>query len=162
VGDTGEPSVREYAEALADGIDAALPTWVVTCIERAFAAAGRDIPPEVQYAAEVAGDLARREAGGRVRALLSRDIEDQPTNPLAILRWAVRYPTEVLRQAGMPPVVRDRFAAEAFPDDPYDLSPASFADVNPGLVDLGIAWGAAKAFEHRRRHRSQEEDPVED
>jgi hypothetical protein len=153
VGDTGEPSIRDYAEALADGIDAALPTWVVTCIERTFARTGRDMPTEVRYAAEVAGDLARREAGSRIRALLARDVDEQPTTPLAILRWAVRYPTEVLRQAGVPPAPRDRFAAEAFPDDPYDLSPASFADLDAGLVDLGVAWGAAKAFEHRRRHR---------
>jgi hypothetical protein len=156
VEDAGDASVDDYADALADAIDAALPTWVVTSVERTFAEAGRDIPPEARYAAEVAADLARREAGGRVRALLRRDIDDQPTTPMAILRWAVRYPTEVLRQAGVPPIARDRFAVEAFPDDLYDLSPASFADLDPGLVDLGIAWGAAKAFEHRRRHRRTE------
>lgn len=151
--DRGEASVAEYAEALADAIDAALPTWVVTCVERTFAAAGMSIPPEVQYASEAAGDLARREAGARVRALLIRDIDDQPTTPMAILRWAVRYPTEVLRQSGVPAGPRDRFAEEAFPDDPYDLSPVSFADLDPDLVDVGMAWGAAKAFEHRSRHR---------
>jgi hypothetical protein len=63
----------------------------------------------------------------------------------------VRYPTEVLRRAGVPPVERDRFARESFPDDDYDLSPATWADVAPSLTELGITWGAAKAFEHKRR-----------
>jgi hypothetical protein len=151
-----EPSVSDYAESLADAIEAALPTWVVTCIERTFEAAGRQIPPEVRHASEVAADLARSEAGARIRALLMRDIDDQPTTPMAILRWAVRYPTEVLRQSGVPASPRDRFATEAFPDDLYDLSPASFADIDPDLVDVAISWGAAKAFEHRSRHRRPE------
>ncbi|HEY3809796.1 MAG TPA: hypothetical protein VGL49_00065, partial [Acidimicrobiales bacterium] len=81
------------------------------------------------------------------------DIDAQRTTPLALLRHAVRVPTEVLRDAGMAPVARDRFAREAFPDDDFDLSPASWADIDPALTELGITWGAAKAFEHRRRHR---------
>jgi hypothetical protein len=63
----------------------------------------------------------------------------------------VKYPTAVLRQAGVPPVDRDRFRQEAFPDDFYDLSPASWSDIDPSLTEPGINWGAAKAFEHRRR-----------
>ena len=43
-------------------------------------------------------------------------------------------------------------AEESFPDDDYDLAPASLADVDPDLVELGVAWGAAKAMAHRRRH----------
>ena len=54
----------------------------------------------------------------------------------------------------MPPVERDDFAREAFPDDDYDLTPASFADVDPSLFEPGVAWGAAKAWTHRQRHRS--------
>ncbi len=88
-----------------------------------------------------------------MRALLEADIDDQRTTPLALLRTAVRYPTEVLWAAGVPAGARDRFVEEAFPDDIYGLSPASFAEVDPGLADVGISWGAAKAFEHKRRHR---------
>jgi hypothetical protein len=90
-----------------------------------------------------------------VRTLLAADIDEQVTTPLAIIRSAaVRYPTSVLRRAGVAPVVRDPFAAAAFPDDIYDLSPASFADLSADLVDPGMAWGAAKAFVHKRRHQS--------
>ena len=64
------------------------------------------------------------------------------------------YERQIAHDAGVPPVTRDPFAQRAFPGDDYDLSPASLADVDPALTDLGIAWGAAKAFEHKRRHRS--------
>jgi hypothetical protein len=87
-----------------------------------------------------------------LRTLLETDIDAQATTPLSVLRHAVRYPTEVLRAAGVPPVRRDAFAESSFPDDDYDLAPASLADVDPDLVELGLAWGAAKAMAHRRRH----------
>ncbi len=87
-----------------------------------------------------------------VVALLKADIDDQRTTPLALLRTAVRYPTEVLRAAGVPPVERDPIQTRLLPDDLYDLSPASFADVDPALAEPGMVWGAAKALAHRRRH----------
>jgi hypothetical protein len=91
--------------------------------------------------------------GPRVRSLLAADIDEQVTTPLAILRSvAVRYPTAVLREAGVPPVHRDEFVEEVFPEDAYDLAPAAFTDLDPDLGDVAIAWGAAKAFEHKRRH----------
>ena len=99
-----------------------------------------------------ASGLAPRSAR-EVRHLLSLDVDAQRTNPLSVVRSAVRYPTEVLRSAGVPPVRRDEFAERAFPDDIYDLSPASFADVDPSLHEPGVVWGAAKAHIHLTRHR---------
>jgi len=149
-----QPDIDAYAEMLADGIEAALPTWVVGSVHRVMTAWAGGVAPEVAEAAEIAGQRARSETGPAVRALLSSDIDDQRTTPLTLVRQAVKYPTEVLRRAGVPPVERDRFSAEKFPDDDYDLSPSSFADVDPALAEAGIAWGAAKAFLHRRRHGS--------
>jgi hypothetical protein len=147
--------VDDYAAALADGIDAALPQWVEACVARVMVAATGSVPPSVVAAASAAGVAAREEVAPRVRALLAADIDEQVTTPLAIIRSvAVRYPTTVLREAGVPGVVRDSFAELSFPDDIYDLSPASFADLSPDLVEAGMAWGAAKAFTHMRRHRS--------
>jgi hypothetical protein len=60
----------------------------------------------------------------------------------------------VLHDAGVPAVERDDFARSRFPDDDYDLTPATWADVDPSIAALGIAWGAAKAFIHKQRHRS--------
>jgi hypothetical protein len=90
--------------------------------------------------------------GPQVRALVEADIDEQRTTPLSLLRGAVRYPTEVLRAAGAPPVDRDPIQARLLPDDVYDLSPATFADVDPALAEPGMLWGAAKALAHRRRH----------
>ena len=108
--------------------------------------------PEVLEAAREAGLRARAEVGGAVRTLLEADIDAQRTTPLALLRSAVRYPTGILREAGVPPVERDPMQIRLLPDDLYDLSPASFADVDPSLAEPGMVWGAAKAFAHRQRH----------
>jgi hypothetical protein len=95
------------------------------------------------------------EGGPRVRTLLETDIDEQRTNPLAVLRSLVGHPTAVLREAGAQPVARDDFKQRAFPDDVYDLSPASFAEVDPLLHEPGLAWGAAKAYVHLSRRRRE-------
>jgi hypothetical protein len=151
--DDGAPDVGAYAAALADGIDAVLATWVVGCVTGLLTAWRGSIDPDVLLAAEEAGARCRAEVGGEIRRLLETDIDAQRSTPLTVLRRAVSYATDVLAAAGVPPVVRDAFVERVFPDDPYGLAPASLADVDPSLTDLGIAWGAAKAFEHMRRHR---------
>jgi hypothetical protein len=145
--------VGSYATALADGIDEALPGWVVRSVARIMTHWCGTVPADVAVRAEAAGRQAAIDVGPRVRALLAADIDEQRSTPLAIVRTdAVGYPTEVLAAAGVPPVMRDRGAEALFPADVYDLVPASFAEVDPRLADTGLRWGAAKAFEHKRRH----------
>lgn len=143
-----EQQLAEYARVLAEGIAQALPGWVVLSVESRLV----EMAPEVRAAAEAAGAAAAAEAGSEVARLLAADVDDQRENPLAALRRAVRYPTGVLLAADTAPVERDDFAIDRFPDDIYDLTPASFADIHPDLQTLGLTWGAAKAFVHRRRH----------
>ena len=102
-------------------------------------------PAELIDAARDAGVRAQQDVSPQVRALLETDVDEQTTNPLAILRGAVRFPTEVLHAAGVPPVERDDDAIRLFPDDDYDLTPGSFADLDPSLREPGLIWGAAKA-----------------
>jgi hypothetical protein len=90
--------------------------------------------------------------GPLVRELLAADIDEQRTGPLALVRAAVRYPASVLSAAGVLPVQRDADAVRLFPDDAFDLSPGSFAELHPDLRVPGLEWGAAKAYVHRRRH----------
>jgi hypothetical protein len=144
--------VEEIAAALADAIDAALPIWVVRCVNRMMVAWAGAVPRDVEAAATRAGARAAGEVGPDVRALLAADIDDQRSTPLAMLRAAVSYPTLVLEAAGVPPVERDAFSVHSFPEDLYDLTPASLADIDPSLHEIGLRWGAAKAFEHKRRH----------
>ena len=148
----GSKSLDDYARALADAIEAAIPAWVTGSVKRVMAGQSATMTLEIRRAADAAASEAQATTGAAIRALLARDIDDQPSTPLTILRKAVSSPTRVLQAAGMSPVRRDRFAERAFPDDVYDLTPASLADIDPGLTDLGISWGAAKAFEHKRRH----------
>jgi hypothetical protein len=143
--------LRAVADALADAAVAALPAWVERCVTSRLEL----VDGEVRAAAAEAGRRAAVEVGDELRALLAADVDAQDTNPLAVLRGAVRYPTEVLRAAGAAPVRRDDFAERAFPDDVYDLAPATWADVDPSLHERGIVWGAAKAHVVRARRRRE-------
>jgi hypothetical protein len=148
--------MARLAGQLADGIDAGLAGWVVRSVERVWSAQqATPVPVEVETAAREAGEAAAAATVPQVRALLDRDVDDQPTNPLSLLRPAVRFPTEVLRRFGVAPVRRDAEAVRQFPDDVYDLTPMSFADLDPELHDAGLVWGAAKAHVHLSRRRAE-------
>lgn len=145
--------VQQAGRHLAEAACAALPRWVSGCVASVLGAQGIEVTPAIRASMDEAGSAAVAEVGGRLRRLLAADVDDQDTTPLTLLRGAVRFPAAVLAAAGAGPVERDPFAVERFPDDVYGLSPASFADISPALAEAGLAWGAAKAWEHRRRHR---------
>ncbi|HVF33152.1 MAG TPA: hypothetical protein VM933_08955 [Acidimicrobiales bacterium] len=144
-----EAQLARHADRLADAVDVVLPGWVERSVGRRLPS----VSPAVRRAAEDAGRRAGAEIGGAVRALLATDVDAQRGNPLALLRRAVRYPTEVLLEAGAPAVARDEYSMERFPDDDYDLTPATWSDIDPSLQELGLTWGAAKAYVHKARHR---------
>ena len=87
--------------------------------------------------------------------LLSRDVFEQRTNPLAIFRQATRPITEVLKNLGSPSVKRDEFDERSFPDDVYGLSPATWVDIDEAMVEPGIEWGAWKAATVMMRKKNQ-------
>jgi hypothetical protein len=147
-------AMESYAAALIEGIEACLPRWVERCVRDVMVAWEGDLPADIARSAQRAGVVAGQEIAAQVRRLLETDIDEQRTTPLQLVRSAVRYPGEVLAAAGAPRPERDPFAESAFPSDVYDLSPASWAEVDPALSEPGIAWGAAKAFTHMQRHRA--------
>jgi hypothetical protein len=61
------------------------------------------------------------------------------------VRTAVREPSVVLADVGIPPVVRDEFEEHSFPDDRYGLAPRTFADLDEQLGPMQLVWGVAKA-----------------
>lgn len=145
-------AVQEHAtpvaHALADAIDEALPQWIARCVHRR--APHLDPSPAI--------DAARTDVAPRIRTLLlDTPFDEQRTTPLELLREAVRHPTALLRGAGIAPVERDDFARRAFPDDDYDLTPATWSDVDAALADAGIAWGAAKAWAHLSARKQHEQ-----
>ena len=106
---------------------------------------GDPLPPPVDDAVREAADSASGAVVEPLRALLATDVDAQATNPLSLLRGAVPFPTRVLAAAGVPEVERDADAQRLFPDDVYDLTPGSFADIDTDLHEPGLVWGAAKA-----------------
>ena len=148
-------ALRGYAEALADAIAAALPLWVERAVAQRYEAwAGHPPPAGVIASAGAAGRAALGALEPRLRELLGTDVDAQRTNPLAILRSAVPYPSAVLHAAGVPAVVRDGQAERLFPDDVYGLSVATFADLHPSVHEPGLGWGAAKAHVVLARRRA--------
>ena len=165
MGDDAKPSgpsaddlaaMARYADELAEGLAAAVPAWVRRSVETVYVDRMARRPPlEVIEAADRAAAAAADEVVPRLRALLATDVDHQTTNPLSLVRPAVRHPTEVLRTAGVPSVPRDDMARRQFPDDDYDLTPASFAEIDPALHEPGLRWGAAKAHVHLARRRAE-------
>jgi hypothetical protein len=147
--------LQAHARRLAEAIEAALPGWVERCVREVAEAWRPGLWVDLAGRAEAAGRAARSEVGPRVRELLGIDVDQQPTGPLDLCRSAVRYPTEVLAGAGVPPVERDEFAARVFPDDVYDLSPANFAAIDESVAEPGLVWGAAKAHVVLARRRAE-------
>jgi hypothetical protein len=148
-----EAALARYGDELVAAVDASIGAWVRSCVESVMTTQSRPIDDHTRALIAEAARDATRDVGDRLHDLLSRDIDDQPKNPLSILRSAVSYPTAVLRAAGAQPVERDEFDTHAFPDDEFGLTPAAFTDLGPAVHEAGMAWGAAKAFVHLRRRR---------
>jgi hypothetical protein len=149
-----EPStgdLDQYSSGLADAVEQALPAWVEGHVTNILMAFRRNVTDAERAEAQQAGLAAQREVAQELRTFLALDIDQQRTNPLAILRQAVRYPTAVLRAAGVPEVKRDEFAEKSFPTDVYDLSPARWLDLGEQVHEAGLMWGAWKAKQHLDR-----------
>lgn len=148
----GDVLARTGAD-LADAVDAATAPWIEASVVNRL---GRRLTDDERAAVERSAATARASEGALLRQLLSLDLDDQWTNPLAVLRAMVVYPTEILSDAGATPVERDDHAEAIAPDDIYDLTPASFADFGPDVHEPGLLWGAAKAYVHLQRRKAKE------
>ncbi len=153
-GAADERRLAEIAGELADRVEEVVPGW----IERLVLDRVRDwsghVSAEVAAEAVVAAEAARADAVPRMRALLGTDIDQQRGNPLEVLRSTTRHAHDALARIGVPSVVRDDFSHRSFPGDAYDLMPATWSDVDPSLHELGLTWGAAKAYVHKARRRA--------
>jgi hypothetical protein len=148
-------ALTRYATALADGVEAAIPGWIERSVRQALDDQEIPVDDTLARAIVAAGREAQAEGAPRVRALLAADIDAQRGNPLSVLRSLVPHATAVLRGAGARPAERDQFSERNFPGDAYDLTPASFSDVDPTLHEPGLVWGAAKAHIHLARRRRE-------
>lgn len=142
-----EAALAHHALNLVSAVEEVVGDWIRWSIA--------DRAPELATSAQADDAVAEGAAAlsAELRSLLAQDIADQTEGPLQVLRRGVRFATAVLSAAQTPPTPRDDFAQRAFPDDVYNLAPASFASVHPALHEPGLIWGAAKAHVHLRRRR---------
>ena len=147
--------MADGARAIVDGVERLGAQWVVTAVTHIVDAWGElddTARAKVLDDARSAGERAAARAVAELRSLFAQAPEAQRTTPLAVVR-SLRYEaTEVLRAAGVPEVVRDRYEVRAFPDDIYGIVPKAITDL--GDEDLGgalLAWGIGKARAIRER-----------
>ena len=142
-----------------DGIRRTAPEWAARHAARILDAWGGHPAEERQRVvaeARRAGEVAAQRVIAELAALFALDPEAQRATPLQLARTLYREPTDVLRRAGVPPVVRDDFAEHAWPDDLYGLVPDTFADLgDDDLTPLHLAWGVAKATVVKARRSSR-------
>lgn len=148
-----EIALDELRGAIAElrgDVENAVREWVIQSVRRMLEAssAGDEVVPEALDRAESA---ARAATAMAMRDLSALDAESAlrpgSRGPLECMVALYPYPTRVLEEAGIPPVVRDEFEVRHFPDDVYGLRIRSFADLPGGdrLTELHVRWGVAKA-----------------
>ncbi|MFP5255546.1 MAG: hypothetical protein ACLGI8_06810 [Acidimicrobiia bacterium] len=148
-------ALAAHAGALVDALERSLGPWVRRVVLARWEAwQGQPAPALVVERADTAATAAEAEVLPALRALMATDVDEQRTNPLALVRRAVHHATMALAASGVPPVHRDDQAKRLFPDDAYDLVPGSFGDVDPSVHEPGLVWGAAKAHVILRRRRA--------
>ncbi|HUG75355.1 MAG TPA: hypothetical protein VMM81_06765 [Acidimicrobiia bacterium] len=81
--------------------------------------------------------------------LLDLPATDQRRSPLELFQEAMRFPTEALAAAGVPPVSRDPVSESALPGDLYDLALASSQALGEDAWQAHLQWGANKAAQLR-------------
>jgi len=141
------------AAGLVDAMQSAIGPWIHRAV---ISRCGPELSASVEARTQVAAAEATADLTGQLATLLALDIDQQWTNPLSIIRSGVHHANAVLVAAGVPPTDRDSSARGLHPEDVYDLGPASFADLSPAVHEAGLAWGAAKAYVHLHRRKSEE------
>ena len=126
-------------DALIDAVSRATGPWIRA---RVTAVTDGRIPVQMLDALT---ERARQDAVAGLRDLFALDVEEQRANPLHVLRTVADDVTRHLRDAGVPPVVRDAVETEAFPDDVYGFGPFTWRDLSEEVHETGITWGAWKA-----------------
>ena len=145
-----------YGSDLAAAVEQAVPGWIRRAV---YWHLGDRVADEsfdreaLDRRLDDIGQAAAGNIGGRLRQLLQRDVDEQWTNPLSIIRSVVHYPTEILNDYNVPGPDRWIEHVRMFPNDTYDLTPANFAAFGDDVHQCGIRWGAAKAHIHLQRHK---------
>ncbi len=145
-----------YGIALADAVQAAMPTFVAGLLQdRATAVPTPDTSATVSAEVAKLGTTVTSSVDQALRAFLTSDVDTQRTTPLTIIRNHMAPVTEFLQSLNCEHATRDPFDESAFPADVFAVGPHAWADFGEAVHEAGLRWGAAKAMAHRQRHRLQ-------
>lgn len=122
---------------LISAIVAAFPGYIRDRLDRIGVAAGST----VEEAVAAAGLGLRR----RLSDLLAQPSAEQTDSPLELVRAATRSVTDELVEMGLRPPTRDAWLSDQYPEDVFDLYPASSQDLGEEAWRLHLEWGKTKA-----------------
>lgn len=148
---TYESATRDLIAA----VERVVERWLADAAKQVFVRQRGEVTTEFAAAADAAAREGSAWVVGRLHSTLEVDVDAQRINPLQTLREAVRFPTGVLREAGIPAVSRDEYDEKINPDDIYGIGPAHWNDIDESLTEPGIVWGAAKASTVLQRRRAE-------
>lgn len=149
-----EARYHQVAAELTRGLEEHVRGWIRRAVtERIPQDWSRERREAFAPRVDAVADQVHADVLPRLERLLALDVDEQRAGPLGVLRASVGSANQLLADSGVTPPRRDPVTASMFPDDPYDLGPANFDDVDPQLHEIGMIWGAAKAHVVLIRHR---------
>lgn len=152
IGEDGR--VDAYSARLLESVTAVVVPWARRLVDERLVSDGL-MESVSQEARRSAVAETERLAVDGLSELLKLDAEQQRTNPLTVLRSATIPLGRFLSSVGATPVARDEFDRRSLPDDVFGLAPATWADIDPSLVEPGLEWGAWKAATIISRRRNE-------
>ena len=141
---------HEYGRALQAAVRADCIPWLEGMVRSRAPQLAPD--PAVRSVLDAVAD----EIDHRLGIVVEAPVDEPISGPLETMRSAMAPLGEWLEARAVPPPPRDPRDVELHPRDRYDLGPMRFVDISPGVHEAGMAWGAAKAFLHRARHRHED------
>ncbi len=145
---------RRPVEDLREATHRLIPGWIARSVLSVVEQQGLDHAKALRLI-DAHAPLAAAAALAALDELLLADVDNQRTNPLAILRDHVGVATAILNELGATPPKRDPFDERVAPGDLYGLGPATWTDVDPDLAEPGLVWGAWKAATVLERRRNE-------
>jgi hypothetical protein len=125
------------AARLKEAVVAAFPHYAWERLDELGVVAGSTVNAAIKSAV---AELERALAD-----LLSQPEDEQNRSPLELVREATQPVTAALAALGLRPPPRDLFLTETYPEDVYDLYPASSQSLGEEVWRLHLEWGKAKA-----------------